>query len=196
MAARQAVLETPEMLENITIYIRAHQIRPLKSVSRFWSQHIKTSPAIRNAQCITPTGWSRGGHIPIYEIESKTQIKFHRKLFPAEKFNNAGQVCRTKSSDIRSRKAIQLASYRAEYATFPKCRCLFIYLPRFPQNHCVVYNKDGIKISAIIGARASLIQAFYSSTQPHRWDSTSSTRTLFEKLEARIIFGESLRQKA
>ena len=194
MAAAQAVFETCELLENIVIYVPAHQIRSLKVVAKFWSHLIWSSSAIRKAQCLTPGSfwvWS-GGHIPIYESEYEPRMRVHQGLFaPYTLVRDQEPWCIKESVRLSARDAYNLAPYRKEYATLPRCQCLYMELASQTEIQCTVYNKNGIKISDIIETRVSLIHAYRLSTQGHGQAWVTFGSSMFDEfVEAKVRVAE------
>jgi hypothetical protein len=120
MAAAQAALETPELLEIIITFVPAHQIHSLKSVSKYWNELIKSSQPIRKARCAKPVRWSSKEDVPTYgpnrKIELHPQINYvigwqvplGTMLF--ETFANCTQLFLGESTVVRTVSASASAS--------------------------------------------------------------------------------------
>lgn len=158
MVATRAVFETPELLENIIIFVPVKKILSLKRASRCCHQLIETSPRIRRARCLRPALFASNGKSIYYPGPC---ITTHPSL--EYQFNRTGKEAMHRKFDISERSAERLIGLRGDYATTPRCQTMLIRLNQHSidvHQNCVLYVKEAIKIGDMLDVRANLLLTY------------------------------------
>ena len=170
--AAQAVFGTVELLENIILYVPAHQIHLLKGVSKFCDELVRTSSFVRRLRCLTPT-FQFMDQVLLYDIE--TAPRLHPSLY------SIGKHVECKSTEVVLTKLMftrgsmpALERYKGIYPSNPRCEALRVSLHGLgthDKNECTIYAKGGIKMDDFLKVctklrRANLLQLFDGRSIP------------------------------
>lgn len=171
MAAAQVALDILEVLENIIVNVPAHQIHGLKQVSTTWNQLVRTSPRIRKARCLRPSGCRLDNHIPQYPLGSNISLNPALPWCEARFIHNViERVCSTPTKVLRP-----LAGYtpsRGDFITDPRCQAVHVHFAIPDVIKCTLYNKNGIKIGDILDLTSAMLDTYehyLEEPQPRGW---------------------------
>lgn len=193
-----------EMLANIILQLPAYQIYYLSRVSKFWKRLIEGTPSIRAAQAMASQNRTlHGFQIPAYEIDFGTPrqstelMRFYPALVARDTFVGERKCWRYKTVLIDKHDITTLTPRRAEYATFPRLKCLLMQIDRDKRVNIMIQKEEGIKIDDIIDARQTLNEIYYDTRPAYTSRQRSedlvaqSNGTFAMELTVKILVGES-----
>ena len=155
-------IQTPRIASRMAAaeqVLELHQIYTLKRVSKFWNQLIISSPAIRKATCLQPSGYDAYG-TPGYSTPSTVNV--HLSIGGSFRFTRETPTYTRFYINSSSQKAMQ--KFRDEFATMPRCQALLVQAYHSVKNRdfisCVLYVKDGVKIADLLDLRDGMKTTF------------------------------------
>ena len=124
---------------------------------------IKSSVRIRRARCLRPVAWEKDG-TPIYYNGEGPSIQYHEEMTFHEH-----EYYGSKSQDITYLDPQHIQHCEDDFATSPRCQMLHACVSgSIPGDdwHCVIYNKNGVRIQDVMAVKASLIKSCEKSIGP------------------------------
>ena len=169
-AARDAVFNTNELLENILLQLPPGRMRYLKGVARTWRDLILGSPAIQSVCALSPTGdqldavegpKQRWDNTPLYAMQD--EIEFLPVMAPSFEWESIDAVPVGKDGAVKltvfcfqpALRRHMLDGYLSSQVVNAPCKALRVYL--WPSS-CTVYPSTGVTVQHLLDAVDAMVE--------------------------------------